>query len=134
MAYDQIQHVFVLMLENRSFDHLLGYSGLTGSDIATGLATSINGLNGTEQNTFGGVAYSVTKPADYAMTVDPGHEFPDVLCQLTGPGAVYPPGGNYPPIDNSGYAGSYVDACEKANQPRAPGEIMKCYSPDQLPV
>jgi phospholipase C len=134
MASDQIQHVFVLMLENRSFDHLLGYSGLTGSDAATGLATSINGLDGTEQDTFGGVVYPVTKPADYAMSVDPSHEFPDVLCQLAGAGAVYPPGGQYPPIDNSGYAASYVDACTKANQPSAPGEIMKCYSPDQLPV
>jgi len=26
MAFDQIQHIFVLMLENRSFDHLLGFS------------------------------------------------------------------------------------------------------------
>jgi phospholipase C len=134
MAYDQIQHVFVLMLENRSFDHLLGFSDLTGTDAATGMATSINGLTGTEQNIFGGMAYSVNKPAEYAMTVDPGHEFPDVLCQLAGAEAVYPPGGHYPPIDNSGYSTSYVDACRKANQTSAPGEIMKCYSPDQIPV
>jgi phospholipase C len=134
MAYDQIQHVFVLMLENRSFDHLLGFSGLTGIDAATGVATIIDGLKGTEQNIFGGVAYPVTKPADFTMTVDPGHEFPDVLCQLAGAAAVYPPGGKYPPIDDSGYVASYVDASKKANQQSAPGEIMKCYSTDQLPV
>jgi hypothetical protein len=29
----------------------------------------------------------VAHPADYAMVVDPGHEFTDVLCQLNGPGA-----------------------------------------------
>ena len=28
----KIEHVFVLMLENRSFDHLLGFSGITGVD------------------------------------------------------------------------------------------------------
>ena len=27
-----IEHVFVLVLENRSFDHMLGYSGITGTD------------------------------------------------------------------------------------------------------
>ncbi len=134
MAYDQIQHVFVLMLENRSFDHLLGYSGLAGTDAATGLPASIDGLTGTEQNMVDGVAYPVTEPADYTLSVDPSHEFPDVLCQLAGAGAVYPPGGSYPAIDNSGYAVSYADACIKARQPIAPGEILKCYSASQLPV
>jgi phospholipase C len=27
-----VEHVFVLMLENRSFDHMLGWSGLRGRD------------------------------------------------------------------------------------------------------
>ena len=31
-----ISHVFVLMLENRSFDHMLALSGLPGIDAATG--------------------------------------------------------------------------------------------------
>jgi phospholipase C len=30
------QHIFVLMLENRSFDHMLGFSGITGVDAVTG--------------------------------------------------------------------------------------------------
>ena len=34
-----IEHVFVLMLENRSFDHMLGFSGLQGPDPSTGQAT-----------------------------------------------------------------------------------------------
>lgn len=46
----KIKHVFVLMLENRSFDHMLGFSGITGADAATGQPTSIDGLNGTESN------------------------------------------------------------------------------------
>ena len=32
----RIEHVFVLMLENRSFDHMLAISGTTGTDAATG--------------------------------------------------------------------------------------------------
>ena len=134
MPYDQIQHIFVLMLENRSFDHLLGFSCISGTDTASGLPTTVNGLSGTEKNIYGGTPYPIAYPADYSMVVDPGHELPDVLCQLSGSAAVYPAGGNYPPIDNSGFVASYVEACSKANKQNPPGEIMKCYSPDQLPV
>ena len=31
-ASQNIKHVFVLMLENRSLDHMLGFSGITGTD------------------------------------------------------------------------------------------------------
>src|SRR5580698_10398089 len=134
MPSDSIQHIFVLMLENRAFDHMLGFCGIAGTDAATGLPTTVNGLSGTETNVYNGVSYTVASPADYSMTIDPGHEFPDVLCQLAGPAAVYTPGGNYPAIDNSGYVASYVEATSKANLKSPPGELLKCYSPDQLPV
>lgn len=42
------------MLENRSFDHMLGFSGLNG----------INGLNGIEGNSYNGTPYTVQKAAD----------------------------------------------------------------------
>jgi len=45
-----IQHVFVLMLENRSFDHMLGFASIRGTDAETGAPTEINGLKGTETN------------------------------------------------------------------------------------
>ena len=134
MAFDQIQHVFVLMLENRSFDQLLGFSGISGTDAASGLNTAVDGLSGTETNPYNGKTVIVSQPADYAMVVDPGHEFPDVLCQLCGPDAKYTPGGTYPPIDGSGFVASYGGACAKANQQRDVAEILKCYSPNQLTV
>jgi phospholipase C len=134
VAFNQIQNVFVLMLENRSFDHLLGFSQISGTDAVTGQQTTVKGLMGTESNSYKGVSATVSHPADFAMVVDPGHEFPDVLCQLCGPNATYPRGGSYPPIDDSGFMASYAEACAKANQTRDPGEIMKCYAPDQLPV
>jgi phospholipase C len=40
-----IQHVFVLMLENRSFDHMLGFSGINGGDASSGAPTRIDGLS-----------------------------------------------------------------------------------------
>jgi phospholipase C len=164
-----IDHVFVLVLENRSFDHMLGFSGIVGTDAFTGTVTSVNGLaladsslvqlarswredsvsgivvkqGGTWppstpisirallasgiSNIFAGQSYPATEPADYAMPVDPGHEFPDVLTQLGGPGAVYPFGGAYPPVRNSGFVTSYAANGGGAN----PGEIMKCYQGGQ---
>ncbi|HYX49673.1 MAG TPA: alkaline phosphatase family protein, partial [Ktedonobacteraceae bacterium] len=54
---------------------------------------------------------------------DPRHEFNDVKEQLCGAG------GTYPHINNSGFVTSYSKL-----DPSHPGEIMKCYAPDQLPV
>jgi phospholipase C len=166
-----IQHVFVLMLENRSFDHMLGFSGITGTDAVSGGPTSVNGLTlaGTSllqlarswqrntvsaivqrqggkwppppaisvrqllasnmSNAFNGQSFSATQQADYAMPVDPGHEFPDVVKQLCN-GPIYQSGGAYPPVLNGGFVASYADSGGQAN----PGEIMKCYSSSQLPV
>jgi phospholipase C len=63
------------------------------------------------------------------MPTDAGHEFPDVVRQLCGPLVRYPAGGPYPPIDDSGFVASYV-----ASHGAVPGEIRKCYTPQQLPV
>lgn len=125
-----IEHVFVLMLENRSFDHMLGFSGITGTDAQTNQPTQVNGLSGNEFNTFNGQKYTVARGADYRMPVDPNHEFTDVLHQLCGPNAVYPKGGAYPPVNRSGFVSSYAAGAGT----NFPGEVMKCYTPDQLPV
>jgi phospholipase C len=123
-----ITNVFVLMLENRSFDHLLGFSALTGEDAANGSVTAIRGLTGTESNSYGGAKYAVIAGADETMPVDPGHEFPDVLEQLAGAGASYV-SGQYPPINNGGFVSDYA-----ASHAGNVAEILKCFSADQLPV
>src|ERR1051326_1807087 len=96
-------YVFVLMLENRSFDHMLGFSAITGTDAATGQLTQIDGLTSAESNNFEGKTYGVRQPASYAAPRDPEHEFPQVVIQLCGQGAAYPKGGPYPAINNSGF-------------------------------
>ena len=123
-------HVFVLMLENRSFDHMLGFSGITGKNAESGGSTEINRLTGNEANTFKGTLYPVSEGADNVMPADPGHDFDDVLDQLCGPGVPYLSGGRYPAINNSGFVDSYVASGGQEN----PGEVMKCFSPQQLPV
>jgi phospholipase C len=134
MGAESITHVFVLMLENRAFDHMLGYSGITGIDAESGQPTTVNGVDGSEVNTYNETPFRIMSGADWVMPLDPNHELLDVLEQLSGPGAVYPPGGVYPPIDNSGFVASYAATGAAAKISVDPGEIMKCYSPDQLPV
>jgi phospholipase C len=128
-AAQTIQHIFVLMLENRSFDHMLGFSGIRGTDAETGQPTAINGLTGTETNAAGGKTYMVSSSqTKYTMPFDPPHEFPDVLRQLCGPGAQFA-GGVYPAVVSTGFAASYGGM--KCADPQ---DVMACYSPAQLPV
>jgi phospholipase C len=134
----KVEHIFVLMLENRSFDHMLGFSGLTGVDAVTGAPTSANDLTG--------LSFSNPDPNDpmhpaeaqpwaaYAITKavgDPGHEFGNVVTQLAGRDAKYPaPTGGYPgPVNNSGFVQDYTD-----DGSSAPRSIMNCYAQRQLPV
>jgi phospholipase C len=123
-----LRHIFVLMLENRSFDHMLGHSSITGTDAETGQPTAIDGLTGTESNSFHGVTYPVSTDAQYRMAYDPGHSFDAQLIQLCGYNAEYPPGGPYPPIDNSGFATSYGLGVS-----RDPANVMRGFTEHQLP-
>lgn len=125
MSNPAIEHVFVLMLENRSFDHLLGKSGITGIDAETGQPTVLNGIAGAAPAAKVG-----------PMDADPGHEFPDVVEQLTGTflGDKTPlSNGTYPPLTGTGFESSFMrTAGTKANA--NPDEILSCFPPDKLPV
>ncbi|SDB88822.1 phospholipase C [Raineyella antarctica] len=126
--YSPITNVFVLMLENRSFDHIFGHSGIPGLTVAPA---------GT-CNTYEGIDYPVASPAPTRLTTDPGHEFPDVVEQLAGAGATYPPGGPYPPISMSGFAANYATSTDEGTAaPTAAhiGDVMRGFdTPDQLPT
>jgi phospholipase C len=128
-----VDHVFVLMLENRSFDHMLGLSRITGRDSLTNQVTEIDGLTGTESNSLlDGKIIPVTAGADYALSLDPKHNFGAVVEQLCGPLTTYPPGGPYPSITNSGFASSCVTAFKLGADADVP--TMRAFRPEQLPV
>jgi phospholipase C len=122
------------MLENRSFDHLLGFSGIQGKD-PSGNPTKVDGLSGKENNLSpAGAPVSVSMPADFAMEYGPGHEFKDVQEQMCGKDGIFsspsPPSGEIDPkINNAGYISNYA-RYNKEN----PESIMRCFSPDQVPV
>jgi phospholipase C len=131
-----VEHVFVLMLENRSFDHMLGFSRREGTDAVTGEPTNLEGLTGSESNRLpSGQEVSVSGGAPYTLTIDPGHEFDDVLEQLCGAGARFPgPDGRYPAIDNSGFVSRLAAQLEKSGADGDPALAMTAFSPAQLPV
>jgi phospholipase C len=126
------------MLENRSFDHMLGLNDSKGRDARSGMPTVLDGLVG---QTFANIDFDTgeivyaTGPTDYKLLAedkDPAHEFSDVLVQLTGNrDAVYPNAttGAYPSINNGGFLSNYKDH-GSAHPPKALGSYM----PSQLPV
>jgi phospholipase C len=118
----QIKHLFVLMLENRSFDHMLGFMR---SD-----EYPIDGLDGTESNPDADrEPVRVTQDAQYTgdLTDDPHHHFPDVMQQIFG--TKTPASGDAPAMQGfvSNYQTVTGNAAKAAN-------IMKCFSPANLPV
>jgi phospholipase C len=134
-AMPQIDHVFVVMLENRAFDHMFGFSGLEGID-TEGNPTTIDGADPSRDKNVDPLTNEevpVSTPADFALKgldVDPGHEFHDTLVSLCGEGATYNPvPGGYPEINNSGFIDNYRDSGSGT-----PERIMHCYTPEQLPV
>ncbi|MGN6603645.1 MAG: alkaline phosphatase family protein [Ginsengibacter sp.] len=130
---NKIKHVFVIMFENRSFDHILGFSGIKGSDVVTGNPTEINGLQKPEdfKSEFpsgSGKYIQPTPDAPTSLSFDPPHEFLNTLEQLCGKGAAYEKG-NYPQINNSGFAISYADAAKKEEAIN-----MQCFAPKDVPI
>ena len=80
--YSKVDHVFVLMLENHSFDNFFALSGIPGITHATP----------NDSNSYNGQTYPVASPAPPSMPTDPGHEFLDVVEQLCGPVSPIPRG------------------------------------------
>jgi phospholipase C len=119
----RIEHLVVLMLENRSFDHMLGF--LQSPDYP------IDGLRGAESNPSSDgtpdVAVSHNALAAGDLNPDPGHDFEDVNVQVFGTRA--PAAGA--PVTMKGFVRSYasIDASHRHGS-----SIMKCFAPSSLPI
>ncbi len=122
-----IQNIVVLMQENRSFDHMLGF--MKGPDYA------IEGLDGTEWNVLnpldptGQDRIHVSRSAGSTFSPDPGHKFADVNLQLFSNPNGPPPASSEP---NKGFVYNY--ARQNDVTPDSAGNIMECYAPSTLPV
>jgi len=153
-AAPKIDHVFVLMLENRAFDHMFGFSGLEGID-QEGNPTTIDGADplhnaNIDSSTHQPVNVTIKPSADFALKnvdQDPGHEFEDTLMALCAefddagnlvqpPPQYQPVLGGYPPITNGGFVENYMHPSNPDDTAAStPDRIMRCFdTPTQLPV
>ena len=138
-----IQHVVQLMLENRSFDHMLGflYSG-TGNVSPTG--QPFEGLTGSESNTDASgntvTVYQIdpTAAGAYFMPgADPGEGYANTNAQLFGSGQPPSP----PAATNTGFVTNFADAIaydqrsgRSVQAGTTPSDIMGVFPPAALPV
>jgi phospholipase C len=127
MPADRFKHLIVVMLENRSFDHMLGFLNLVGRD-----GTPLDGVLGkvlTNPNTDGTLAL-VNPDAVYQgdFSTDTPHDFGDVNIQLFG----VDPAPVGVAATNQGFVKAY--GTQVKNDPEISKRVMKCFSPDRVPV
>src|SRR6266508_537666 len=117
-----IKHIVVLMMENRSFDHMLGLLMNEIPDLR-----GVRGGDWTNVDDKGNV-HTLRAGAAYQgqFLVDPPHDFWSVHQQLYAhPGQ---PATRPPQPDMLGFAATYARAGGD------PTHIMKCFSPERLPT
>src|ERR1700722_12315427 len=129
-----IKRFVVLMLENRSFDHLFGYLR-SGNPKVMGLTG--NESNQKDPNSPASPAVKVSRATSFVMRFDPGHEYYDVQIQLYGPLANTAP--DLPPIANPPHqpapmTGVIASATQGVDYKGDENLVMECFQPDQLPI
>jgi len=135
-SLQRIQRFVVLMLENRSFDHLFGYLKAVNPQIA--------GLADQEYSNYPDpvtklkpqVFTSPTAPS--AMKFDPPHEFEDVQIQLYGPAPTAPDGSTAPnprsnPASMSGFLFCGNQAAATGKIPAEGPSVMQGFAAGQVP-
>ena len=118
---DNLKHIVVLMMENRSFDHMLG--SLRSVD------TRIDGLTGNESNPdTTGAQVKVAPLAEFQSQLDPDpdHHFPAVDLQIFG--------GNTSPNRSANMQGFVKSYFNQQHDVKHSGKIMYYFPKEKLPV
>jgi phospholipase C len=112
----KVDHVVVLMLENRSFDHMLGYLSLTGR------RPEIDGLRPGLANQYQGRSYPVRHLGATALGMDPDHSASAIDQQIAGG-------------DMSGFvASAAATLAGRGDGDGDPGCVMGYYDATDVPV
>jgi phospholipase C len=117
----QIDHLVVLMLENRSFDHMLGHLTYQGHPEIDGLPTEQAFQNSHAGQTFRTHAISAASQSNpYRTSPDPRHDWESVAAQLA--------------HDNGGFVDTYATAFASGSNPTANdlGQVMGHYTGETL--
>lgn len=122
----EIKHVVVLMMENRSFDHLLGHLSHDGLQPVDGHA--FNPLDPSESSAEPPGYRSEAYINDFDVSVDPGHSFDQIALQMQG---TEPPlrSGDLP---MNGFVAAYRRRLPEHSEDLA-GQIMKWHTGEQSP-
>jgi hypothetical protein len=111
-----IKHLVVLTMENRSFDHMLGYLSLPAAQGGAG-RSDVDGLKGMEFNDFRGTRYHVTPLSDTFFSPDPPHGFEPVHRAI-----------------NDGQMDGFVREFAAQNGPNDAGKIMGYHTAQTVPT
>lgn len=132
-SFARIEHFVVLMLENRSFDHLFGSPKRKDSRIVglTGNESNFDDPNNPEPSQ----ERRVCQADRFDMPFDPPHEFPDVQFQLYGPIKGKPSQPNNPIATASmnGFVFRTLGAVPNV-YPGDAARVMSYFEPTQIPV
>ncbi len=126
----KINHVVVLMLENRSFDNMFGrlypksdgFDGLSGTEACVGpdgVSIPVWNEPGTDEETM-----RIPNP-------DPGELWFDINTQIFGSAQ---PGTPLPDASMAGFAKNYANQTVPPSDPCVAKNIMHYFSPEQVPV
>lgn len=111
-ALKEINHIVVLMLENRSFDHMLGYLSLEGG------RGDVDGLTGNEVNEHpAGAPHGPRLMNETVFDPDPHHDWDQVKLQLDN--------------NNGGFVANFAAHEER---PTRPERVMHFHNAAQLPA
>lgn len=124
MSIDNINTIIVVMMENRSFDHVLGYLSIDGKDV--------NGLSADPDwqqnftNLYGGKTYGINELSPSTQLIpDPPHDRTPISMQINTPCA----NGGCPEL------GGFVASYAARNPPPADlSMVMGYYTAGALPV
>src|SRR3954467_8095335 len=118
---DNLRHLVVLMMENRSFDHMLG--ALKATD------PRIDGLTGNESNPDPNGAQVKVKPEalfQSQLDPDPDHHFPGVDLQIFG--------GDTSDTRTANMQGFVKSYFQQRRDAKHAAKIMYYFTPEKLPV
>jgi phospholipase C len=112
----KVDHIVILMLENRSFNHMLGYLSLEGG------RGDVDGLQAEFANQHNGRSYPIHHLESTAIADDPDHSASAVDQQIGG-GKM------------NGFVTSFADALSRrSGQDADPGRVMGYYNGLDVPV
>ena len=112
---EKVEHIVVLMLENRSFDHMLGYLSLEGG------RGDVDGLRAEFANEYDGRSYPVHHLDSTAIADDPDHSGDAVELQIGG--------------EMGGFVKSFAKTlADRGVLDADPGRVMGYYNAEDVPV